>query len=142
MVSVAQVSRGDFLWLCVLTKVQNIGVEITHPGFSLCVCLQVVELEKKIVKQRDTTWRMLEAKSQKHLQKKIELLEIRLSHVRKCFRDFWRTCVGSHRGLGPFWSGQSTVVKMYLVYTSCIKHLVCSPGLIIPRISQRLLQAW
>ncbi|NXR88001.1 CCD63 protein, partial [Hypocryptadius cinnamomeus] len=42
---------------------------------------QVVELEKKIVKQRDTTWRVLEAKSCKHLQKKIELLEMRLSHV-------------------------------------------------------------
>ncbi|KAL2298359.1 hypothetical protein Nmel_015353, partial [Mimus melanotis] len=42
---------------------------------------QVVELEKKIVKQRDTTWRVLEAKSHKHLQKKIELLEMHLSHV-------------------------------------------------------------
>ncbi|XP_039580598.1 coiled-coil domain-containing protein 63 [Passer montanus] len=42
---------------------------------------QVVELEKKIVKQRDTNWRVLEAKSCKHLQKKIELLEMRLSHV-------------------------------------------------------------
>ncbi|NWT66939.1 CCD63 protein, partial [Prunella himalayana] len=42
---------------------------------------QVVELEKKIVKQRDTTWRMLEAKSHKHLQKKIELLEMNLGHV-------------------------------------------------------------
>ncbi|NXB01361.1 CCD63 protein, partial [Cnemophilus loriae] len=42
---------------------------------------QVVELEKKIVKQRDTTWRVLEAKSHKHLQKKIDLLEMHLSHV-------------------------------------------------------------
>ncbi|KAI1233103.1 hypothetical protein IHE44_0006298 [Lamprotornis superbus] len=42
---------------------------------------QVVELEKKIVKQRDTTWRVLEAKSHKHLQKKIELLEMHLNHV-------------------------------------------------------------
>ncbi|NXF24453.1 CCD63 protein, partial [Rhodinocichla rosea] len=42
---------------------------------------QVVELEKKIVNQRDTNWRELEAKSHKHLQKKIELLEMRLSHV-------------------------------------------------------------
>ncbi|KAF4790528.1 coiled-coil domain containing 63 [Turdus rufiventris] len=42
---------------------------------------QVVELEKKIVKQRDTNWRMLEAKSHKHLQKKIELLEMNLNHV-------------------------------------------------------------
>ncbi|NXD97886.1 CCD63 protein, partial [Chaetorhynchus papuensis] len=42
---------------------------------------QVLELEKKIVKQRDTTWRVLEAKSHKHLQKKIELLELHLSHV-------------------------------------------------------------
>ncbi|NWS85602.1 CCD63 protein, partial [Toxostoma redivivum] len=42
---------------------------------------QVVELEKKIVKQRDTTWRVLEAKSHKHLQKKIELLEMHLSHL-------------------------------------------------------------
>ncbi|NXR28884.1 CCD63 protein, partial [Cinclus mexicanus] len=42
---------------------------------------QVVELERKIVKQRDTTWRVLEAKSHKHLQKKIELLEMHLSHV-------------------------------------------------------------
>ncbi|NXA93786.1 CCD63 protein, partial [Melanocharis versteri] len=42
---------------------------------------QVVELERKIVKQRDTTWRVLEAKSHKRLQKKIDLLEMRLSHV-------------------------------------------------------------
>uniref|UniRef100_A0A8C3MR47 ODAD1 central coiled coil region domain-containing protein n=1 Tax=Geospiza parvula TaxID=87175 RepID=A0A8C3MR47_GEOPR len=34
-----------------------------------------------IVNQRDTNWRELEAKSHKHLQKKIELLEMRLSHV-------------------------------------------------------------
>ncbi|NXD40253.1 CCD63 protein, partial [Copsychus sechellarum] len=42
---------------------------------------QVVELEKKIAKQRDTTWRVWEAKSHKHLQKKIELLEMHLNHV-------------------------------------------------------------
>ncbi|NWR45678.1 CCD63 protein, partial [Regulus satrapa] len=42
---------------------------------------QVVELEKKIVKQRDTNWKVLEAKSHKHLQKKIDVLESRLSHV-------------------------------------------------------------
>ncbi|NWV47072.1 CCD63 protein, partial [Daphoenositta chrysoptera] len=42
---------------------------------------QVLELEKKIVKQRDTTWRVLEAKSHKRLQKKIELLEMHLSHI-------------------------------------------------------------
>ncbi|NXN88627.1 CCD63 protein, partial [Bombycilla garrulus] len=42
---------------------------------------QVVELEKKIVKRRDTTWRALEARSHKHLQKRIELLEMHLSHV-------------------------------------------------------------
>lgn len=59
------------------------------------MCVQVVELEKKIVNQRDTNWRELEAKSHKHLQKKIELLEMRLSHVRKHFGDFWRKCVGS-----------------------------------------------
>ncbi|NXI02626.1 CCD63 protein, partial [Pachycephala philippinensis] len=42
---------------------------------------QVVELEKKVVKQRDTTWRVLEAKSHKRLQKKIELLELNLGHI-------------------------------------------------------------
>ncbi|NXQ62412.1 CCD63 protein, partial [Anthoscopus minutus] len=42
---------------------------------------QVVELEKKIVKRRDTNWRELEAKSHKHLQKKIEILEMHLNHV-------------------------------------------------------------
>ncbi|NWW02863.1 CCD63 protein, partial [Oreocharis arfaki] len=42
---------------------------------------QVLELEKKVVKQRDTTWRVLEAKSHKRLQKKIELLEMHLSHI-------------------------------------------------------------
>ncbi|NWT52856.1 CCD63 protein, partial [Erythrocercus mccallii] len=42
---------------------------------------QVVELEKKIVKQRDATWRALEAKSHKHLQQKIHFLEMRLNHV-------------------------------------------------------------
>lgn len=103
--------------------------------------MQVVELEKKIVKQRDTNWRMLEAKSHKRLERKIHFLEMNLNHVRKHFGDFWRTCVGSQRGLGPFWSGQSTVVQMYLLDTSCIKHLPCSSGLIIPKISQKLLQA-
>lgn len=53
------------------------------------MCVQVVELEKRIVNQRDTNWRELEAKGHKHLQKKIELLEMRLSHVRKHFGDFW-----------------------------------------------------
>ncbi|NXM63278.1 CCD63 protein, partial [Illadopsis cleaveri] len=42
---------------------------------------QVVELEKKIVKQRNTTWRMLEAKSHKHLEKKIHFLEMNLNHI-------------------------------------------------------------
>ncbi|NWV73814.1 CCD63 protein, partial [Dasyornis broadbenti] len=42
---------------------------------------QVVELEKKIVKQRNVTWRVLEAKSHKRLQKRIELLELHLNHV-------------------------------------------------------------
>ncbi|NXW67466.1 CCD63 protein, partial [Hirundo rustica] len=42
---------------------------------------QVVELEKKIVKQRDMTWRMLEAKSHKHLQKRIHFLEMNLNHI-------------------------------------------------------------
>ncbi|NWU35690.1 CCD63 protein, partial [Hylia prasina] len=42
---------------------------------------QVVELEKKIVKQRDTTWRVLEAKSHKHLQQKIHFLEMHLNHI-------------------------------------------------------------
>lgn len=39
MVAVLQVNRGDFLWLYVLTRVQNVGVEFIPPGFfSLCVC--------------------------------------------------------------------------------------------------------
>ncbi|NWZ43693.1 CCD63 protein, partial [Brachypodius atriceps] len=42
---------------------------------------QVVELERKIVKQRDTNWRMLEAKSHKHLEKKIHFLEMNLNHI-------------------------------------------------------------
>ncbi|NWV19000.1 CCD63 protein, partial [Origma solitaria] len=42
---------------------------------------QVVELEKKIVKQRNITWRVLEAKSHKLLQKRIESLELNLNHV-------------------------------------------------------------
>ncbi|NWR08695.1 CCD63 protein, partial [Paradoxornis webbianus] len=42
---------------------------------------QVVDLEKKIVKQRDSTWRMLEAKSHKHLEKKIHFLEMNLNHI-------------------------------------------------------------
>ncbi|NXQ23782.1 CCD63 protein, partial [Alaudala cheleensis] len=42
---------------------------------------QVGELERKIVKQRDKTWRELEAKSHKRLQKKIDFLEMHLSHV-------------------------------------------------------------
>uniref|UniRef100_A0A8C3NUP3 ODAD1 central coiled coil region domain-containing protein n=1 Tax=Cyanoderma ruficeps TaxID=181631 RepID=A0A8C3NUP3_9PASS len=40
-----------------------------------------VRMEKKIVKQRDTNWRMLEAKSHKHLEKKIHFLEMNLNHI-------------------------------------------------------------
>ncbi|NXR43215.1 CCD63 protein, partial [Zosterops hypoxanthus] len=42
---------------------------------------QVVELEKQIVKQRDTNWRTLEAKSHKHLEKKIHFMEMNLNHI-------------------------------------------------------------
>nr|XP_030141715.3 coiled-coil domain-containing protein 63 isoform X1 [Taeniopygia guttata]XP_041575351.1 coiled-coil domain-containing protein 63 isoform X1 [Taeniopygia guttata]XP_041575352.1 coiled-coil domain-containing protein 63 isoform X1 [Taeniopygia guttata]XP_041575353.1 coiled-coil domain-containing protein 63 isoform X1 [Taeniopygia guttata]XP_041575354.1 coiled-coil domain-containing protein 63 isoform X1 [Taeniopygia guttata] len=63
------------------TRMQNDALIKERKAQLADLAKQVVELEKKTVKQRDTTWRMLEAKSQKHLQKKIELLEIRLSHV-------------------------------------------------------------
>ncbi|NXE93520.1 CCD63 protein, partial [Menura novaehollandiae] len=42
---------------------------------------QVLELEKKIVKQREITWKVLEAKSHKRLQEQIDILEMRLTHV-------------------------------------------------------------
>lgn len=39
MVAVVQINRGDFLWLHVLTRVQNVEVEIILPGFFFpCVC--------------------------------------------------------------------------------------------------------
>uniref|UniRef100_A0A8D2PDZ7 ODAD1 central coiled coil region domain-containing protein n=1 Tax=Zosterops lateralis melanops TaxID=1220523 RepID=A0A8D2PDZ7_ZOSLA len=81
MVAVVQINRGDFLWLHVLTRVQNVEVEIILPGFFFPVCVQVVELEKQIVKQRDTNWRTLEAKSHKHLEKKIHFMEMNLNHI-------------------------------------------------------------
>lgn len=40
MIAVVQVNRGYFLWLSVLSRVQNIGVEIilSFFFFLLCVC--------------------------------------------------------------------------------------------------------
>ncbi|XP_038008815.1 coiled-coil domain-containing protein 63 [Motacilla alba alba] len=69
------------------TRMQNDALIKERKAQLADLAKQVVELEKKIVNQRDTTWRALEAKSHKHLQKKIELLEMRLSQVRK---HFWR----------------------------------------------------
>ncbi|XP_041266336.1 coiled-coil domain-containing protein 63 [Onychostruthus taczanowskii] len=63
------------------TRMQNDALIKERKAQLADLAKQVVELEKKIVKQRDTAWRVLEAKSRKHLQKKIELLEMRLSHV-------------------------------------------------------------
>uniref|UniRef100_A0A8C3NR89 ODAD1 central coiled coil region domain-containing protein n=1 Tax=Cyanoderma ruficeps TaxID=181631 RepID=A0A8C3NR89_9PASS len=57
------------------------GGDYTSWCFFFPVCVQVVEMEKKIVKQRDTNWRMLEAKSHKHLEKKIHFLEMNLNHI-------------------------------------------------------------
>ncbi|NXY26097.1 CCD63 protein, partial [Atrichornis clamosus] len=42
---------------------------------------QILELEKQIVKQREITWKALEAKSPKRLQEQIETLEMRLTHA-------------------------------------------------------------
>ncbi|XP_041345100.1 coiled-coil domain-containing protein 63 [Pyrgilauda ruficollis] len=63
------------------TRMQNDALIKERKAQLADLAKQVVELEKKIVKQRDTAWRVLEAKSRKHLQKKIELLEMRLSHA-------------------------------------------------------------
>ncbi|XP_036249305.1 coiled-coil domain-containing protein 63 [Molothrus ater] len=63
------------------TRMQNDALIKERKAQLADLAKQVVELEKKIVNQRDTNWRELEAKSHKHLQKKIELLEMRLSHV-------------------------------------------------------------
>ncbi|XP_063029556.1 coiled-coil domain-containing protein 63 [Melospiza melodia melodia] len=76
---------------------------------------QVLELEKKIANQRESNWKELGARTRKQLHKTIELLEMRLRHVRKHFGGFWRTFAGSHRGLAPFWSGQSTWCKRVTV---------------------------
>ncbi|KAM4763237.1 coiled-coil domain-containing protein 63 [Cyanocitta cristata] len=63
------------------TRMQNDALIKERKALLADLVKQVLELEKKIVKQRDTTWRVLEAKSHKHLQKKIELLEMHLSHI-------------------------------------------------------------
>lgn len=150
MVAVVQVNRGYFLWQSVLTRVQTIGVEIKLSFFfffSFSLCLQILELEKKIVRQNQIAVKVKQANSSKRLQKQIETLEMRLNNVSKHFADLWRPCAGPHLGLCTKCaktkrSGQRAMVQTPLVGTSCIKDLACSPGLIAPRISQRLLQAW
>ncbi|KAM4891101.1 coiled-coil domain-containing protein 63 [Sylvia borin] len=63
------------------TRMQNDALIKERKALIADLVKQVVELEKKIVKQRDTTWRMLEAKSHKHLEKKIHFLEMNLNHI-------------------------------------------------------------
>lgn len=53
MVAVAQVSRGYFLWLSILTRIQNAGVEIMDL-FSLCVCADPGAAKKDCEAKRDS----------------------------------------------------------------------------------------
>ncbi|XP_066056196.1 coiled-coil domain-containing protein 63 [Chamaea fasciata] len=67
---------------CLLqTRMQNDALIKERKALLSDLVKQVVELEKKIVKQRDSTWRMLKAKSHKHLEKKIHFLEMNLNHI-------------------------------------------------------------
>lgn len=97
--------------------------------------LQIEELEKKVVKQNLIATKVKQANCSKQLQKQIDTLEMRLYNVSQPVADLWRPSVKL-----TFWSGQRVMVQMHLVDLSCIKDVACSPGLIAPRISQRLLQ--
>lgn len=141
MVAVVQANRGDFLWLRVLTRVQNVGVEVILPEFFSCVCAGSRAGKKDCEAKRHD----LEGVGSKESQTPAEEDRVTGDASKSRKETFWRlleNMYGVTQGLGPFRSGQSTVVQMCLVDTSCTKHLACSPGLIIPRISQRLLQAW
>lgn len=99
MIAVVQVNRGYFLWLSVLTRVQNIGVEIILSFFFSSLCVQILELEKKIVRENQIAVKVKQANCSKRLQKQIETLEMRLNNVSKHFADLWRPCAGPRWGL-------------------------------------------
>ncbi|TRZ18318.1 hypothetical protein HGM15179_008743 [Zosterops borbonicus] len=63
------------------TRMQNDALIKERKALLTDLVKQVVELEKQIVKQRDTNWRTLEAKSHKHLEKKIHFMEMNLNHI-------------------------------------------------------------
>lgn len=98
MVAVVQVNRGYFLWLSVLTRVQTVGVEVklSFFFFFFSPCVQILELEKKIVRENQIAAKVKQANSSKQLQKRIETLEMHLNNVSKCFADLWRPCEGLH----------------------------------------------
>uniref|UniRef100_A0A8C8BN50 ODAD1 central coiled coil region domain-containing protein n=1 Tax=Otus sunia TaxID=257818 RepID=A0A8C8BN50_9STRI len=86
MVAVVQVNREYFLWLSVLTRVQNVGVAIildyTFFFFSFFfLCVQIIELERKVVRQNQIAVKVKQANCSKHLQKQTEEREMHLNNV-------------------------------------------------------------
>lgn len=61
--------------------------------------MQILELEKKIVRQNQIAVKVKQANRSKRLQKQTEKLELRLNNVSKRFARLWRPPAGPHRGL-------------------------------------------
>ena len=56
---------------------------LTQLGFSLSLFFQIVQMEKKIINQRQIFTKIQEANNPRKLQKQIHILETRLNLVRK-----------------------------------------------------------
>lgn len=68
-------------------------------GFIFSVCAQVLELQKKIVRQNVIATKVKQANSSKWLQNQIQTLEMRLNNVSKHFAKLWTRRVGLCWGL-------------------------------------------
>lgn len=145
MVAVVQVNRGYFLWLSVLTRVQNIRLEIILSSFFLLSVCADTGAGKKGGEAKPESG---EGEASQQSQAAAKADRDAGAASKQCKQIFCRpleTTCGASTGAcvqNTFWSGRKVTVQMHLVDISFIKDLACSPGLIAPRISQRLLQAW
>lgn len=61
--------------------------------------MQILELEKKVLKQQQGTAKVKRANGRKELEKQVETLELQLKEVSEHFADLWRPrAVRGHTG--------------------------------------------
>ena len=85
---------------CPVKSPERQGGDYTSFFFLFLLYLQILELEKKVVRQKQIAAKVEQANSSKRLQKEIETLELHLNNVSKRFADLWRPRAGPRWGLG------------------------------------------